>query len=86
MPVAVMVINIVITAPIDSGGRAGDVSAQTTETVDDDIYHHMGTRLKFERKTENLGFCTKKRKGVAAGILMATPCTKSLGGEGRGHK
>ena len=55
MPVAVMVINIVITAPIDSGGRAGDVSAQTTETVDDDIYHHMGTRLKIERKAKNSG-------------------------------
>ena len=42
--------------------------------------------LKFERKTENMGFCTKERKGVAAEILMATPCTKSLGGEGRGQK
>ena len=33
-----------------------------------------------------MGFCTKERKGVAAEILMATPCTKSLGGEGRGYK
>ena len=33
-----------------------------------------------------MGVCTKERKGVAAEVLMATPCTKSLGGESRGHK
>ena len=33
-----------------------------------------------------MGVCTKERKGVAAEVLMATPCTKSLGGEGKGHK
>ena len=33
-----------------------------------------------------MGVCTKERKGVAAEVLMAPPCTKSLGGEGRGHK
>ena len=25
-----------------------------------------------------MGVCTKKRKGVAAEVLMATPCTNSL--------
>ena len=30
--------------------------------------------------------CTKERKGVTAAVLMATPCTKSLGGGNGGHK
>jgi len=33
-----------------------------------------------------MGVCTKERKGVAAEVLMATPCTNSLGGESEGHK
>ena len=39
-----------------------------------------------------MGVCTKERKeGVTAAVLMATPCTNSLGGElvkvgGRGMK
>ena len=32
-----------------------------------------------------MGVCTKERKGVAAEVLMATPCTNSLGGESGGH-
>ena len=39
-----------------------------------------------ERETENMGVFTKERKGVAAEVLMATPCTKSLGDKGRAHK
>ena len=31
-------------------------------------------RLKLEGETENMGVCTKERKGVAAEVLMATPC------------
>ena len=33
-----------------------------------------------------MGICTKERKGVTAEVLMATPCTNSLGGESGGHK
>ena len=33
-----------------------------------------------------MGVCTKERKGITAEVLMATPCTKSLGGESREHK
>ena len=33
-----------------------------------------------------MGVCTKERKGITAEVLMATPCTKSLGGESGGHK
>ena len=33
-----------------------------------------------------MGVCTKERKGVRAEVLMATPCTNSLGGESGGHK
>ena len=30
--------------------------------------------------------CTKERKGVTAAVLMATPCTNSLGGESGGER
>ena len=40
--------------------------------------------LKLEGGTENMGVCTKERKGVTAEVLMATPCTNSLGGESGG--
>ena len=53
---------------------------------DDDVYYHIRWRLKLEGETENMGVCTKERKDVAAEVLMATPCTKSLGGESGGHK
>ena len=33
-----------------------------------------------------MGVCTKERKGVTAEVLMATPCTNSLGGESGEHK
>ena len=42
--------------------------------------------LKLEGGTENMGVCTKERKGVTAEVLMATPCTNSLGGESGVHK
>ena len=33
-----------------------------------------------------LGVCTREWKGMTVGVLMATPCTKSLGGGSWGHK
>ena len=33
-----------------------------------------------------MSVCTKERKGVSAEVLMATPCTNSLGGESGGHR
>ena len=42
--------------------------------------------LKLEGETENMGVCTKEQKGVTAEVLMATSCTKSLGGESVGYK
>ena len=45
------------------------------------VYYYIGERLKLEGETENMGVCTKERKGVTAEVLMATPCTNSLGGE-----
>ena len=47
---------------------------------------HIGERLKLEGETEMMGVSTKERKGVTAEVLMATPCTKSLGGGSGGHK
>ena len=52
----------------------------------DDVYYYIRWRLKLEGETENMGVCTKERKGVTAEVLMATPCTNSLGGESEGHK
>ena len=48
---------------------------------DDDVYYYIRWRLKLEGETENMSVCTKERKGVTAAVLMATPCTNSLGGE-----
>ena len=53
---------------------------------DDDVYYYIRWRLKLEGETENMGVCTKERKGVTAAVLMATPCTDSLGGESGGEK
>ena len=52
----------------------------------DDVCYNICWRLKLEGETENMGVCTKERKGVAAEVLMATPCTNSLGGESVGQK
>ena len=53
---------------------------------DDDVYYYIRERLKLEGETESMGVCTKERKGVTAAVLMATPCTNSLGGESGGQK
>ena len=39
---------------------------------------HIGERLKLEGEMENMGVCTKERKGGTAEVLMATPCTNSF--------
>ena len=44
----------------------------------DDVYYYIRWRLKLEGETENMGVCTKERKGVTAEVLMATPCTHTL--------
>ena len=46
----------------------------------DDVYYYIrcSWRPKLEGETENVGVCTKERKGVTAEVLMATPCTNSL--------
>ena len=59
--------------------------AHREEGDDDDVYYYMRWRLMLEGETENTGVCTKERKGVTAEVLMATPCTNSLGGERAGH-
>ena len=53
---------------------------------DDDGYYYIRWRLKLEGETENMRVCTKERKGVTAAVLMATPCTNSLGGESGGQR
>ena len=45
------------------------------------VYYYNCWRLKLEGETESICVCTKERKGVSAEVLMATPCTNSLGGE-----
>ena len=61
------------------------VTSEPTDN-DDDVYYYICWRLKLEGETENMGVCTKERKGVSAEVLMATPCTNSLGGESGGQK
>ena len=61
-------------------------SAQKCWHDDDDVYYYIRWRLELEGETENTGVCTKERKGVTAAVLMATPCTNSLGGESGGQK
>ena len=60
--------------------------SRSKATSDDDVYYYIRWRLKLEGETENTGVCTKERKGVTAAVLMATPCTNSLGGESGGQK
>ena len=45
---------------------------------DDDVYDHIGERLKLERETENGGVCAKKRVSTKAVVLIATDCTQPL--------
>ena len=33
---------------------------------DDDVHYYIGERLKLKGETENMGVCTKERKGVIA--------------------
>ena len=42
------------------------------ERDDDDVYYYIRWSLKLEGETENMGVCTKERKGVTAAVLMAT--------------
>ena len=43
----------------------------------DEVYYYICWRLKLKQETENMGVCTKEWKGVAAEVLMATPCTSN---------
>ena len=58
----------------------------TNVNRDLNFYYYISERLTLEGETENMGACTKERKGITAEVLMATPCTKSLGGESGGSK
>ena len=53
------------------GGRAVTVTARDDGQTDDDgYYYYIRWRLKLEGETENMGVCTKERKGVAAAVLI----------------
>ena len=43
----------------------------------DDAIYYIGERIKGRRKD---GVCTREWKCMTAEVLMATPCTNSLGG------
>ena len=66
---------------LQQGGSLGDADA-----ADDDVYYSIGERPKLEWETESRGVGAKKRGRMKAVVLMATPCTKSLGGGSGGHK
>ena len=56
------------------GDNTQDGGLAPPSLVDDDVYYYIRWRLKLEGETENMGVCTKERKGVTAAVLMATPC------------
>ena len=51
---------------------------------DDDVFYYIGEILKLEGETENKAFVGKSGRVMTAQVLMATPCTKSLGCESGG--
>ena len=53
---------------------------------DDDVYCYIREKLKLEGETERRAFVRESGKGTTAVVLMATPCTHSLGGGAGGHK
>ena len=53
------------------GGECIDID----DDDDDDVHYYIRWRLRLEGETENMGVCTKERKGVTAEVLRATPCT-----------
>ena len=65
---------------------AGHTGLHREKGDDDDVYYYIRWGLKLEGETENMGVCTKERKGVTAAVLMATTCTNSLGGESGGQR
>ena len=70
-------------AQSDTGAGQPDGELGRVRTTDDNDAHYcIGVRLKLEGKTENMGVWTKKRGGMKAVVLMATPCPKSLHGKG----
>ena len=42
------------------------------DDVDDDVYYYIRWRLKLEGETENMGVCTKERKGITC-LLYTSP-------------
>ena len=54
-------------------GRDGGYKIEGGDVVismddDDDVYYYIRWRLKLEGETENMGVCTKERKGVTAAV------------------
>ena len=70
----------------NSRSRPPRAACSSCLSDDDDVYYYIRWRLKLEGETENMGVCTKEWKGVTAAVLMATPCTNSLGGESGGQR
>ena len=48
-----------------------EMAQSHSDDDDDDVYYYIRWRLKPEGETENMGVCTKERKGVTAAVLMA---------------
>ena len=76
------------------------VPSESTDVFD--VCYYIGERLKIDRETEVAhgdddvtrsillrriwAFVRKSGRGMTAEVLMATPCTRSLGCESGGHK
>ena len=70
--------------------NGGSIVPCSLDDDDDDVYYFIRWRRKLEGETENMGVCTKERKGVTAEVLRATPLPALIHWEvkvgGRGMK
>ena len=44
------------------------IALENEDDDDDDVYYYIRWRLKLEGETENMGVCTKERKGITAAV------------------
>ena len=54
--------------------HVGDALSLATDAglTDDDVYYYIRWRLKLKGGTENMGVCTKERKGVRDRLFPQT--------------
>ena len=59
-------------------GRSPLVALAHPSHDDDDVYYCIRWRVKLEGETENMGVCTKERKGATTNVLLTRSLPDSL--------